>query len=94
MSCPATKRAHLIISGVVQGVGFRMYAQRQARSLGLGGYVRNLPGGEVEIVAEGDAGAVERLITWAHVGPPSAEVDDARVTYAEPTGEFVGFDIR
>jgi acylphosphatase len=84
----------MIVAGVVQGVGFRMYAQRQARSLGLGGYVRNLPGGEVEIVAEGDHAAVERLIAWARVGPPSAEVDAVRVTEEKPTGEFIGFDIR
>jgi len=84
----------MIVSGMVQGVGFRMYAQRQARSLGVCGYVKNLPGGEVEVVAEADDSAIQRLIAWARVGPPSAEVEDIRVTDAEPTGEFVGFDIR
>jgi acylphosphatase len=84
----------MIITGVVQGVGFRMYAQRQARSLGLRGHVRNLPGGDVEMVAEGDDDTVERLIAWARVGPPSADVDDVRVTYEKPTREFTGFDIR
>jgi acylphosphatase len=93
MSCVVAKRAHIILTGVVQGVGFRMYAQRQARSLGLRGYVRNLPDGGVEMVAEGDDAAVERLIAWARVGPPSAEVDDVRVTY-QPTEGFGGFDIR
>ena len=83
----------MIVTGVVQGVGFRMYAQRQARSLGLRGYVRNLPGGEVEIVAEGDDHALKKLIAWARIGPPSAEVEDMRVTYVEPSDEFVGFDI-
>ena len=94
MSCAVAKRVHMIVTGVVQGVGFRMYAQRQARSLGLHGYVRNLPGGQVEMVAEGDDDAVDRLIAWSRVGPPSADVDDVRVTYAGPTGAFVGFDIR
>jgi acylphosphatase len=94
MSGAVAKRAHMIVTGVVQGVGFRMYAQRQARSLGLHGYVRNLPSGQVEIVAEGDDVAVGRLIAWARVGPPSAQVDDVRVQYAELTGESAGFDIR
>jgi len=94
MSCAVAKRAHIIVTGVVHGVGFRMYAQRQARSLGLGGYVRNLPDGAVEMVAEGDDDAVERLIAWARVGPPSAEVDDVRVTYEKPSEGFGGFDIR
>ena len=84
----------MIVSGVVQGVGFRMYAQRQARSLGLRGYVRNLPSGEVEIVAEGDADAIEKLIAWARIGPPAADVEDVRVTYADATGGLGGFDIR
>jgi acylphosphatase len=83
----------MIVTGVVQGVGFRMYAQRQARSLGLRGYVRNRQGGEVEIVAEGDDHSLEKLIAWARVGPPSSEVEDVRVTYVEPSDEFFGFDI-
>jgi acylphosphatase len=89
-----TKQAHMIVRGVVQGVGFRMYAQREARSHGLRGYVRNLPSGEVEIVAEGDRAAIERLATWARAGPPAADVEDVRVTYAEPTGTFADFGIR
>jgi acylphosphatase len=84
----------VVVSGIVQGVGFRMYAQRQARALGLYGYVRNLAGGEVELVAEGDRDAVERLIAWARVGPPSADVNEVRVTDEPSTEEFTGFDIR
>src|SRR5262249_33229848 len=94
VSVAVSRRARVIVTGIVQGVGFRMYAQRQARSLGVGGYVRNLPGGEVEMVTEGDREAVERLIAWAHVGPPSAEIDAVRVTEEKPTEEFIGFDIR
>jgi acylphosphatase len=84
----------VVVSGIVQGVGFRMYAQRQARALGLYGYVRNLAFGEVELVAEGDRDAVERLIAWARVGPPSADVNEVRVTDEPSTEEFTGFDIR
>ena len=89
-----TKRVRLTVSGVVQGVGFRMYAQREARHLGLTGFVRNLPGGEVEIVAEGDSAAVDRLIAWARRGPPAARVERVEVEPGEPTGEFDGFDVR
>ena len=89
-----TKRVRLTVSGVVQGVGFRMYAQREARHLGLTGFVRNLPGGEVEIVAEGDPAAVDRLTAWARQGLPAARVERVEVEPAEPTGGFDGFDVR
>jgi acylphosphatase len=89
-----TRRVRLIVHGAVQGVGFRWATERQAARLGLGGYVRNLPGGEVEIVAEGDAAAVERLIAWAGHGPPAARVEGVDVTDEPPTGEFDGFGIR
>ena len=89
-----TKRVRLTVSGVVQGVGFRMYAQREARQLGLAGFVRNLPGGEVEIVAEGESAAVDRLTAWARQGPPAARVERVEVEPGEPTGEFGGFDVR
>jgi acylphosphatase len=89
-----TTRAVIIVRGVVQGVGFRIYAQSEANRLGLRGYVRNLPNGAVEIVAEGDADAVERLIEWAKRGPPAAAVEDVDVEHAEPTGEFSDFTIR
>ena len=87
-------QAHITVRGVVQGVGFRMYAQREARKLGLRGYVRNRSDGDVEIVAQGDRELIERLLTWARVGPPAAEIEDVRVTFAEPAGTFTDFDIR
>ncbi|HEY1378629.1 MAG TPA: acylphosphatase [Gemmataceae bacterium] len=89
-----TRRVHIVVRGVVQGVGFRMYTRREAARLGLRGSVRNLPTGEVEIVAEGDPAAVERLIAWAGHGPPAAMVEGVDVRAEEPTGEFGGFDIR
>jgi acylphosphatase len=89
-----TKRVRLTVTGVVQGVGFRMYAQREARHLGLGGFVRNLPGGEVEIVAEGESAVVDRLTAWARQGPPAARVERVEVEPGEPTGAFDGFDVR
>jgi acylphosphatase len=88
------KRVRLFVRGVVQGVGFRMYTKREALRLGLRGYVRNLPLGEVEIVAEGPAEAVERLIAWAKHGPPAAVVEDVSAEGGESTGEFSDFGIR
>ena len=73
------QRVRLTVRGVVQGVGFRMYAQREARHLGLTGFVRNLPGGEVELVAEGEPdqvaaflGAVSRHMT-GYIGHEDVE---------------------
>jgi acylphosphatase len=88
------KRIRMIVRGVVQGVGFRMYTEREAARLGVRGYVRNLPGGDVEIVAEGPAEAVERLIAWARHGPPAARVERVDVMDEGPTDEFDGFGIR
>jgi acylphosphatase len=63
-----------IVSGRVQGVFFRASTQRQARQLGVTGYAKNLPDGSVEVLACGDASAVQRLAAWLRVGPPAANV--------------------
>lgn len=86
-------RAHVFISGRVQGVNFRWYTQRQAQELGLAGWVRNLWDGRVEAIFEGKEKAVGRAVDWCRVGPPSARVDDVEVNYEEPTGEFSRFRI-
>jgi acylphosphatase len=88
------KRVRMIVRGDVQGVGFRWATERQAVRFGVGGYVRNLPTGAVEIVAEGDAAAVDRLVAWATHGPPAARVEGVDVRDEDPTGEFDGFGIR
>ena len=87
-------RAHLYISGVVQGVGFRYYTQREARQRGVSGWVRNLPDDRVEAVFEGDRSAVEHMIAWCREGPPSAQVENVQVTWEEPTGRQRSFDVR
>ena len=89
-----TKRVRIIVRGVVQGVGFRMYTQSEASRLGLRGYVRNLPDGTVKIVADGPADAIERLIEWAKHGPPAAVVEDVEVRAGDPTGDFSDFTVR
>jgi acylphosphatase len=85
-----TKR--LMITGRVQGVGFRFYMQRKARELGVSGWVRNCRDGAVEAVIQGASGAVETMIAWARRGPPSAVVADVRVT--EASGDFATFEAR
>ena len=86
-------RAHVFVSGRVQGVNFRWYTQRKAQELGLTGWVRNLWDGRVEAIFEGEEKAVRRAVDWCHVGAPSAWVDDVEVSYEEPTGEFSRFRI-
>jgi acylphosphatase len=85
-----TKR--LLVTGRVQGVGFRFYMQRKARELGLTGWVRNCRDGSVEAVIQGAPEAVELMIAWARRGPPSAVVSEVRVTNA--TGDFDTFETR
>lgn len=80
-------RARLKIYGRVQGVGFRWSMQREAKKLGLSGWVRNLPDGTVEAVIEGDEERVEALIGWAHQGPRLAMVKKVEVKWEEPRGE-------
>ena len=75
------------MSGRVQGVFFRAACAEHARREGLGGWVRNLPGGDVEAAFEGIPSAVEALITWCRSGPDHARVDRIEVAEEAPTGE-------
>jgi acylphosphatase len=86
-------RAHVFISGEVQGVYFRDYTRRKAQALGLTGWVRNLWDGRVEAVFAGEAKAVQQAVNWCYVGSPYAQVESVEVSYEEPTGEFDGFHI-
>jgi len=88
------KSFRLIVSGRVQGVAFRYYTRRQAKQLGLRGYVRNLPDGKVEIVAEGEAEAVDAMSAWARKGPPMARVSGVEVMEGDIGGGYVGFEVR
>jgi acylphosphatase len=87
-------RAHIIVSGLVQGVFYRATMQEVARSLGVTGWVRNLPDGRVEAVAEGDEEAVKKLIEWAWRGPRLARVENVEVKWEDYRGEFRDFYIR
>jgi len=86
-------RAHVFISGYVQGVNFRWYTQRKAEEQGVTGWVRNLWDGRVEAIFEGEVRAVQRAVDWCHMGAPSARVDHVEVVYEKPTGEFSRFRI-
>ena len=88
------KKIKAIVSGKVQGVGFRMYTHSQARQLGVRGYVRNLSNGDVEIIAVGEVEAVNRLVEWAKSGSPSAIVKNLNLDLISDVEEFEGFEIR
>jgi acylphosphatase len=83
----AGARAHVFISGRVQGVFFRYETSRRAAELGLSGWVRNLPDGRVEAVFEGPKPSVDSLVAWCHEGPPFAAVDGVDVSWETPRGE-------
>lgn len=85
---------HIIVKGKVQGVYFRAYTQKQADKLNLSGFVRNLPNGDVEIVAKGDKPAVQALVTWCHKGPLLARVKQVIANPYQVGEVFEGFEIR
>lgn len=84
---------HLIVKGEVQGVNFRYYTQRKARSLGITGSVRNLPDGDLEIFAEGEEMQLMDLAVWAKVGSPSSFVDEVITEKREYDGKWFDFHI-
>ena len=87
-------RAHVRISGIVQGVFFRQSTQRQAQSLGVQGWVKNLPDGRVEAVFEGLESSVEILVEYCFHGPLAAKVEKVEVNYENYRGEFDDFQTR
>ena len=89
---PTTVTRHLVITGRVQGVGYRFYMQRKARELGVAGWVRNRSDGTVEAVVHGSTGQVNALVAWARRGPPSAVVADVQVS--DGSGEYTGLEAR
>ena len=84
----------LVVSGRVQGVGFRYFVLRAAEPLGITGYVRNLRDGTVEIIAEGSPIDVRALAMDLLAGPPHGRVDEVDKTDLPITGQYTGFEIR
>jgi acylphosphatase len=88
-------RAHVWVHGRVQGVGFRAHVEYRARQIGgLTGWVRNVGYDTVEAVVEGERERVERLIELMKDGPHGSRVDESKVDWENPTGEFVKFDMK
>jgi len=88
-------RAHIWVKGRVQGVGFRAYVEYSARQIGgLAGWVRNVGYDRVEAVTEGERENVERLIEAMKQGPRSSYVDESKVEWEAPTGEFAQFGVK
>ena len=82
------------VTGRVQGVGFRYFVARAARSLRLSGYVRNLPDGAVEVVASGDRAQLESLVALLEKGPPGAEVESVSLDWSILLDVTGPFDVR
>lgn len=96
MSGPTSYEARVeaVVHGRVQGVGFRVFAARTARRLGVTGWVANEPSGRVRCVAEGPLRALEQLLEGLRAGPPGTFVERVDAEWPAPTGEFSRFEIR
>ncbi len=84
---------HAVVHGRVQGVGFRWFVVRRAGEHGVKGEVRNLPGGSVEVRAEGARGALEGLLDDLRAGPPRARVERVDEAWSDDTGRYRTFEI-
>ena len=93
MASEESVRAHVFVSGRVQGVWYRAETREMANRLALVGWVRNVPDGRVEAVFEGPKATVDAAVAWAGEGPDHAVVDDVHVAWEEPVGE-PGFCVR
>ena len=83
----------VLVTGRVQGVGFRFFTLHKARSQGVVGYVRNLPDGRVEVAAEGTRRSLEGLLRDLREGPSGGQVRDVSVEWCEPTRKYSSFDV-
>jgi len=88
------KRAHLYIEGKVQGVFYRAFTCELAISLGLKGWVKNLPDGRVEVIFEGEQNKIQQAIASCYKGPPAANVTNIEIHWEEYKGEFSKFEIK
>ncbi len=86
-------RAEIILTGLVQGVGFRFFVHRNAQQLGLKGYVKNMYDGSVLTVVEGEKGIINELFKKLKIGPRSASVSNARIEWGDFKNEFSTFEI-
>ncbi len=87
-------RAHIVISGLVQGVFFRAEAKYYAEKLNIKGWIKNTSGGKVEAVFEGDKSSVDKMIDWCKTGPAGAIVEDVLINWQEYLGEPKEFIVK
>ncbi|UCE19073.1 MAG: acylphosphatase [Gemmatimonadota bacterium] len=87
-------RAHIFVSGVVQGVYYRDFTQSHATAMELTGWVRNIDDGRVEITVEGERDRIDHLVERLRSGPPASRVDDVQVDWEEYSGGFSNFQVR
>jgi acylphosphatase len=85
--------AHIRVAGMVQGVGYRYFALRQANLFGLYGYVKNKADGSVEVVVEGEKDIIENFSTILEQGPGFSSVDHVEVSYGPYTGKYSKFSV-
>jgi acylphosphatase len=88
------ERLHAIVFGRVQGVGFRYFAKAEALMHGVSGYVKNLPDKSVEVVAEGNSKNLKKFLKAIEKGPPTAFVENVKVSWSKPKNEFQNFSIK
>ena len=88
------ERAHVRVSGQVQGVFFRDSTRQKAEELGLAGWVKNLPDGRVEAVFEGPSDRVREMVRWCEEGPRNASVEDVNTDFEGSGGDLQGFEVR
>ena len=88
------KATRFLVSGLVQGVGYRFFAVRAARGLGITGFARNLPDGRVEVVAQGSRDALDRFEEALRLGPPGGHVETVEPSDAALDEALNGFEIR
>ncbi len=91
MTTNLTHQFHAIVSGLVQGVSFRYYTQQTAHKLGVVGWVKNLPDGTVEVMAEGTEPSLQTLAVFLQQGPPHAVVKNVALNWGTPTFHYNQF---
>lgn len=94
MSRSVLASLNAVVKGRVQGVFFRAFVQTHANALGLTGYVRNLQSGAVEVQVEGDKGKLEELLQNLYKGPPTAKVENIKISWGDYKGAFSEFRVR
>lgn len=88
------KQLHAIVKGLVQGVFYRSSTKSEAMKLGLKGYVKNLPSGDVEVLAQGDEQKLKELLQWLYQGPSSAQVENVEYQIEDSQENWDTFSIR